>query len=89
MVDSAIFAQFGLLYSKKRLKPIPHDHIPTAIGKIGPMACIIYTIKPAVSRKVGHAGACVFGDCVILYLMVETLIFRIDTYLQVIDFYVC
>ena len=74
---------------KKNLKPIPHDHIPTAIGKIGPMACIIYTIKPAVSRKVGHAGACVLGDCVIVYPMVDTRIFFIDTYLQVIDCYVC
>ena len=53
------------------------------------MACIIYTIKPAVSRKVGHAGACVLGDCVILYPMVDTRIFLIDAYLQVIDFYVC
>ena len=74
---------------KKRLKPIPHDHIPTAIGKSGPMACIIYTTKPAVSREVSHAGACVLGDCVILYPMVDRRIFLIDAYLQVIDFYVC
>ena len=44
-------------------------------GKIGPIACIIYTIKPAVSRKVGHAGACVLVDCVILYLIADTHIF--------------
>ena len=46
--------------------PIPHDHIPTAIGKTGPMACFINTTEPVVSRKVGHAGAYVLGDCVIL-----------------------
>ena len=54
----AISAQFGLLYIKKRLESIPHDHIPAAIGTTGPMACItcIYTTKPAVSRRVCHAG---------------------------------
>ena len=46
------------------------------------MACIIYTAKPAVSRKVGHAGACVLGDCVILYPMVDTHIFLMDAYLH-------
>ena len=55
----------------------------------GPMACIIYTPKPAVSRKVAGAGACVLGDCIILYPMVDMRIFLFDAYLQVIDFYVC
>ena len=53
------------------------------------MACIIYPTKPAVRRNVDHAGACVLGDYVILYPMVDTRIFLIDAYLQVIDFYVC
>ena len=59
---SAVSAHSDLLHRKKRLKSIPHDHIPTAIGKTGPMAGIIYTTKPAVSRKIGHAGACVLDD---------------------------
>ena len=69
--------------------PIPHDHIPFAIGKTGLMACIIYTTKPAVSRKVGHVEACVSGDWLIIYPKVDTRIFLIEACLQVIDFYVC
>ena len=56
------FMQHSVFNIVTNLQPIPHDHIPSAIGKTGLMACIIYTTKPAVSRKVGHAGACVFGD---------------------------
>ena len=42
------------------------------------MACITYTTKPAVRRKVGHAGVCVLGD----YLQI------IDFFMSV-DFIVC
>ena len=62
-VDVANFRQCGPLYTQKSIKPIPHDHIPYAIGKTGLMACItICTTKPAASRMVGHAGALVLVD---------------------------
>ena len=61
-VDFANFRQCVPLYTQKSIKPIPHDHIPYAIGKTGRMACNIYTTKPAASRMVGHAEALGLGD---------------------------
>ena len=61
-VNFANFRQCGPLYTKKSIKPIPHDHIPYAIGKTGRMAFYIYTTKPAASRMVDHAEALGLGD---------------------------
>ena len=48
-VDFANFRQCGPLYTQKSILPIPHDHIPYAIGKTGLMACInmlAYWLRP-------------------------------------------
>ena len=47
------------------------------------------TTKPAVSRKVGHAAACVLGDSVILYLMVDMRISSYKLNFMYVDFIVC
>ena len=57
-----LHSHFG--YIEKRslsMQPIPYNNLPSAIGKTGLMACI-YTVIPAVSRKLGNAGARVFVD---------------------------
>ena len=48
-------------YIEKNYLSITHDHKPSSTGKTGLMA-FIYTTKPAVSKNVGHTGACVFVD---------------------------